>query len=262
LANFRIKAILFDLGETLLNFGKIDTTKAFVEAGRLTYDYLKELSQPVGNFQFYLWRNLVGLRLHHLISTITGNDFDSLSLLKKNGLKKGLKLTDEQWQQLNWLWYEPLSRIASIEPDLAQTLTKLTDAGIKLGIVSNTFVHASSLDTHLDRYKLLDFFDLRMYSYQFNCRKPNKEIFLTAAERIGVNPENIFFVGDRINKDVKGAINAGMIPVLKDAYTNAGKKVPPGVIKINTIAELPELVEKISGNNVINNTKAREPVKK
>lgn len=240
----RIKAVLFDLGETILNFGKLNTSSLFAEAGRLTYDFLKQQSQPVGSFHFYLWRNLIGLRMHHLISSITGNDFDSLTLLKRNGQKKGFNLTNQQWEQLNWLWYQPLSAKASMEPGLIQTLTKLTNDGIKLGIVSNTFVHSSSLDRHLAQYELLEFFPLRIYSYQLHCRKPHKEIFLAAAEQIGESPENILFVGDRVNKDIKGAINAGMIPVLKTAYTNTGKKIPPGVEKINTIAELPELVKK------------------
>jgi HAD superfamily hydrolase (TIGR01549 family) len=239
-----IKAILFDLGETIFNFGRLDTSSLFAEAAGLTYDFLKQLSQPVGRFHFYLWRNLIGLRMHYLISAITGNDFDSLTLLKKNGQKKGFKLTDQQWEQLNWLWYKPLSAKASIEPDLTQTLTKLTNDGLTLGIVSNTFVHSNSLDRHLAQYELLEFFPLRIYSYQLHCRKPHKEIFLAAAKRIGENPEDIVFVGDRINKDIKGAINAGMIPVLKTAYTNTGKKTPPGVERINTIAELPELVKK------------------
>ena len=71
------------------------------------------------------------------------------------------------------------------------------------------------------------------------------KILQTAAERVGVKAENILFVGDRIDKDILGAVKAGMIPALKAAYTNAGKKVPPGVYKIDTIAQLPELVRKI-----------------
>ena len=172
--------------------------------------------------------------------------YTHLTLLKKNGQKKGYNLTDQQWEQLNWLWYQPLSAKASIEPDLIQTLAKLTNDGIKLGIVSNTFVHSSSLDRHLAQYELLEFFPLRIYSYQLHCRKPHKEIFLAAAEQIGESPKDILFVGDRISKDIKGAISAGMMPVLKTAYTNTGKKIPPGVDTINTITELPELVKKIS----------------
>jgi HAD superfamily hydrolase (TIGR01549 family) len=258
----RIKAILFDLGETILNFGKLNTSGLFTQAARTTYDFLKQLSQPVGSFHLYLWRNIFGLRVHYLISSITGNDFDSLTLLKKNGQKKGFKLSDQQWEQLNWLWYQPLSTKASIEPDIVQTLTKLTNDGVKLGIVSNTFVHSSSLDRHLAQCELLEFFPLRIYSYQLHCRKPHKGIFLAAAQQIGEDPEDILFVGDRINKDIKGAIKAGMTPVLKTAYTNTGKKVPPGVEIINTIAELPNLVGKISPTSLFHNPKETEPARK
>ena len=58
--------------------------------------------------------------------------------------------------------------------------------------------------------------------------------------------ENILFVGDQINKDVKAAAKNGMYAVLKAAYTNAGKKTPKGAWKINQLSELPELIEKIN----------------
>ena len=89
----------------------------------------------------------------------------------------------------------------------------------------------------------MDFFEFRMYSYEFNFRKPDRRIFLTAAERIGFGPEEIIYVGDRIDIDIKGAMAAGMKPVLKNAYTNAGKKTLDGVVRIDTIAELPALIE-------------------
>ena len=49
----KIKAVLFDLGETLLNFGKIKTTSLFREGARLSYDYLKSMGQSVGGFEYY-----------------------------------------------------------------------------------------------------------------------------------------------------------------------------------------------------------------
>ena len=54
------------------------------------------------------------------------------------------------------------------------------------------------------------------------------------------------FVGDRIDNDIKAAVKAGMTAVLKAAYTNAGKKSPKGVWKINQLSELPGLIEKIN----------------
>jgi len=238
LAEHKIKAIIFDLGETLLTYGKIKMFHLFKESGELAYAYLHNLNQPVGTFWPYLLRNLIGLRFKYMISAITGNDFDSLEAIKKYGLKKGYNLTEQQWQELNWLWYEPLGKKAHIEENLAETLGKLKAAGMKLGILSNTFVHSSTLDRHLAQEGLIDFFDMRIYSYQFDFRKPNRRIFLEAASRLGIDPSEAIYVGDRLDADVAGARGAGMTPILKAAYTNAGKIVPNGTTKIDNIAEL------------------------
>jgi FMN phosphatase YigB (HAD superfamily) len=54
------------------------------------------------------------------------------------------------------------------------------------------------------------------------------------------------FVGDRINTDIKPATKVGMQAVLKAAYTNIGKKIPKGALRINQLSELPVLIEKIN----------------
>ncbi len=246
MASHEIKAVIFDLGETLLNFGSVNTGALFKEAARRSYEFLRQAGQPVGPYICYLWRSLGSLRMRAFLSDITGNDFDSRAVLRGYGEKKGFDLTEEQWRRMNWLWYEPLCEIANVEPTLAQTLTELRDAGLKLAIVSNTFVNADSLEEHLAREGVLDFFEVRMYSYQFEFRKPDRRIFIEAAGRVGCQPAEIIYVGDRIDKDVNGSIRAGMTPVLKTAYTNEGKKVPAGVAKIDRIAELPQLVSSMN----------------
>ena len=242
----KIKALLFDLGDTLLDFGKINPGDIFRQGARLSYDFLKSRGQPVRSFKYYCLWNMAALQFRRIVSAITKNDFNSLTLLRWIGVKKGIRLDGDQWKHFVWLWYEPLCKIATIEPDLRETLTKLKKSGLKLGIVSNTFVNGCSLEKHMEQVGILDFFDPRMYSYQFDFRKPNPRIFRIAAERIGEAPENIMFIGDRINMDIRPAIKVGMRAVLKTAYTNNGKKVPDSAWKINHISELPALIEKIN----------------
>ena len=244
----KIKAVLFDLGETLLNFGQVNTTGLFRQGAISSYDFLKNLGQPVGGFNYYYWRNMIALRVRHWLSNITGRDFDTLALLKKVGTKKGVKLNPEQWRHLAWLWYEPLSQVGQTEPKTKETLAALKNSGLKLGIVSNTFVNGSSLDEHLRQLGILDFFTVRVYSYEFNFRKPNTQIFKVAAKRIGETLENILYVGDRIDKDIKPAVKTGMQAVLKAAYTNAGKETPRGAWKIDRLCELPRLIEIINAD--------------
>ncbi len=242
----KIKAVLFDLGETLLDFGKFKAGRLFRQGARLSYDFLKSCGQPVGNFQYYCWRNLIALRIRHLLSNIMKKDFNSLALLRRKGTKKGVHLDKQQWRHFAWLWYEPLSKVATAEPKIKETLTALKNSGLKLGIVSNTFVNGCSLEKHLEQEGILDFFTVRVYSYEFDFRKPDVRIFKISAERIGEMVDNILYVGDRIDKDIIPAIRSGMQAALKTAYTNNGKKIPKGAWRINQLAELPALIEKIN----------------
>ena len=246
MAEKKIKAVLFDIGETLMVFGKVDVVRLFKEGGGLAYKFLNSLNQPTGSPTFFLFRHLIIIRFFNILSNITGRDFDSFELLKKTEEKKGVRLSPQQWQDFAWCWYEPLSKLAKIEPDIKETLNKLKSAGIKLGILSNTFVNAVTLDKHLGHLGLLEFFPVRIYSYNFKFRKPDNRIFIEAARQMQTEPGNILFVGDRLEADIKGAKNTNMFAVLKKAYTNVKKAIPNGITKIENLSELPEIVEKIN----------------
>lgn len=242
----RISAVIFDLGDTLLNFGRFKTFPLIRQGAMASYDYLASQGQPAGNFQVYFWRNLVSLRLRRLLSAVAGRDFDVLSLFERVGRKRGIAFSSDQWLHFAWCWYEPLSKLARVEPDIKQTLTALRDAGLKLGILSNTFVTSDSLDKHLQQFGLLEFFPVRLYSYQFDFRKPDPRIFDAACRQMECPPQNTLFVGDRVKIDIEPAIKMGMHAVLKEAYTNNSKPVPDGAVRISNIAELPGLVEQIN----------------
>ncbi len=242
-----IRAVLFDLGDTLLNFGRIRKTRVFLAGAKCAYAFLQAHSGYRGRFGWFFLRNLVRLHVKMTLSNLQQRDFDSLELLQTVGTREGVQLSTEQWEQFAWLWYEPLGRCASVEPDLRETLGLLARRGLKLGIVSNTFVNRASLERHLRELGLLEFFPLRLYSYEFHRRKPSVEIFRIAAERIGEAARNILFVGDRIDNDIVPALQSGMKAVLKETRANQGKRTPRGAYRVRHLAELPDLIEQING---------------
>ena len=257
----RIEAVLFDLGETLLKFGRLDRNKLFSESVARSYAYLKEQSQPVGSFGayrlFYLW----GIRYHVFKSWLTGNDFNSLQLLKDYGRRKGFTLSEAQWEEYNWQWYKGLADLGGVVDGTADTLGKLQQMGLKLGMLSNTFIHKSSLERHMQQAELVDHLPVRLYTYDYPWRKPDVRIFKEAAAAIGVDCEKIIYVGDRIDNDVVGARKAGMLPVLIKAYTNENKNIPADIAFIGTINDLPEMIQKIACLEDVNcKTDQGEPV--
>ena len=240
----RIEAVLFDVGETLLKFGRLDRKRLFAEAVERSYRFLTQHQQPVGSFGAYRFFYSWGLKLRVFKSWLTGNDFDSLQLLRNYGRTKGFTLSDEQWEQLNWQWYRGLAEIARIDDGAPEALAQLREKGLRLGLLSNTFIHKCSLERHLRQKGLLEYLPVRLYTYDYPWRKPDKRIFEAAAEKIGVPCSNIIYVGDRIDNDVVGARRVGMLPVLVKAYTNENKAIPSDVHYIQSIAELPEWIQK------------------
>ncbi|RLE83608.1 MAG: hypothetical protein DRJ41_04620, partial [Thermoprotei archaeon] len=73
--------------------------------------------------------------------------------------------------------------------------------------------------------------------------KPDARIFKIALKRLGSRPEEAVHVGDDPLMDVKGAKNAGILPILIDR-----KGVYKGKVKtliIETLNELPLLLRNI-----------------
>jgi HAD superfamily hydrolase (TIGR01509 family) len=213
----RINAILFDLGDTLLDFGSVDLQKLFNEGARLAYDYLAEMGHPLPSFSAYRRRHLFSIRWHALKAEVTGREFSSLSLMDKLCQKMGLDLDHAQLVKLCSLWYEPLRRCGQTEPGLREMLIELNREGLQLAVVSNTFIPGEVLDLHLQAENLYDQLPVRVYSCDVGYRKPHRKIFEQALEKLeNTPPESCLFVGDSPRADIRGASRMNMVTVLKD----------------------------------------------
>jgi len=238
----RVKGILFDFGDTLVDFGQPDVASVFEAGARLTYEYLQSLSKLLPSFVAYHRRQLRALRWNYFKSKLTRREFNSLDLLGRLATRMGHQLTDDQMLELAWLWYEPLSRSASVEDGLRDMLRRLGECGIKLGLVSNTFVPAAVLDRHLEQLGLLELLPVRVYSCQVGYRKPHPDIFAIALHRAGLEASEALFVGDSLRADIFGANRAGMISVLKDPAGRHNHDPIRPRHRIQTLRELPGIL--------------------
>ena len=242
----RIKGILFDLGDTLLDFPHVDVTKMFAAGARLAYEYLRQIGQPLPPFHKYHRMQLWAIRQRYFLSRITRREFNALDLIARLGARMGQTLTRSHAVELAWLWYEPLSKRAVMEADLPTTLRQLRDRSLTLGLVSNTFIPAEALDRHLRRESLIDLLPVRVYSCNVGRRKPHQRIFDVALGEARLRPDQTLFVGDSPRADIKGANRAGMISVLKDpAQRHAKSRIKPH----HRIARIAELIDIVAGYN-------------
>ena len=68
----------------------------------------------------------------------------------------------------------------------------------------------------MERFGLLQYFQVLVWSSEFGKSKPSPDIFHKALKDIGVSPEEAVYVGDKFDRDVAGSRGAGMHPVWFD----------------------------------------------
>jgi epoxide hydrolase-like predicted phosphatase len=82
------------------------------------------------------------------------------------------------------------------------------DSGIRTGLVSNSWS-----TSHYDRDLLVQLFDIAVISAEVGLHKPQPEIYLLAAKRLGVEPERCVFIDD-LRENCAGAEAVGMTAIL------------------------------------------------
>jgi len=90
---------------------------------------------------------------------------------------------------------------------MLEAVGRARDAGVPTGLISNSWV----MDHYTDEIRSL--FDEVVISAEVGLHKPQPEIYLLAAERLGVRPEDCVFVDD-LRENCAGAEAVGMTAVL------------------------------------------------
>lgn len=140
-------------------------------------------------------------------------------------------------------YMENLSEGHYFLPGAEEALEKLSKK-YRLFIASNGT--ASVQRRRMDSADLYRFFEDIFVSQEIGAEKPNAEFFEGAFARIpGFDRSKAMIVGDRISSDIMGGNNAGIATCWVNA---AGETHDPAVrvdYEIKSLAELPELLEKL-----------------
>jgi putative hydrolase of the HAD superfamily len=122
-----------------------------------------------------------------------------------------------------------------------QTLAMLETVSHSHTIVAITNGNADVFKTEIGRY-----FDLSIRADEAGIAKPDRGIFDLAWQKLGCEPHEVVHIGDSIENDVQGAINAGVIPIW---YNPDGAENTLGVNEIRALSELPSLVQQLSDSH-------------
>jgi len=98
-----------------------------------------------------------------------------------------------------------------ILPGVLSLLDRAREYGLKLAVASSS--PENWVVGHLTRLGLLDYFDAVVTADDVELTKPDPGLFLLAADKIGVKPNEVIVLEDSSN-GVKGAKRAGMFVVV------------------------------------------------
>jgi putative hydrolase of the HAD superfamily len=179
-----LKALLVDFGGVLTT-NVFESFRAFSEQEGLDPDAVKKLFKERGE----------GLDLLRQLERgeISGEDF-----APRFGALLGVEDTTDLTQRL----------FAGVGPDepMVEAVRRVKQAGIRTGLISNSWGDRG-------QYQDLDIFDGVVISGDVGLNKPDPEIFLLGAERVGVSPEQCVFVDD-LKENCEGAEAVGMTAIL------------------------------------------------
>jgi putative hydrolase of the HAD superfamily len=98
-----------------------------------------------------------------------------------------------------------------------------------LGLLSN-FTHPPAAAQIIAELDLEPFFEVMLISGDLGYRKPHHSVFEELSDQLGVDKEEIAFVGDDPEADVEGALRAGLQPVWTTYVRDNNITPAPGVV--------------------------------
>ncbi|MDR2830839.1 MAG: TIGR02253 family HAD-type hydrolase [Methanobrevibacter sp.] len=126
-------------------------------------------------------------------------------------------------------------------PKTTDILIYLKSKGYRLAIISNGLTIKQW--EKLVRLNLHNFFDEVITSEEVGFEKPNKYIYDEALKRMDCEAESSIMIGDKLNTDCIGAINAGMSSILVNPNINPKEiqKIKDNDLDIKIIKKINEL---------------------
>jgi HAD superfamily hydrolase (TIGR01509 family) len=232
-----IDGVLFDYGQTLVTFEyPRDEVLEVIRNFRPTIEEVT--GEPAPPAEAILEDVL--MPLEEYVSSESEDEVDWLEVAKVAWGREGLSLPDGllyeivNAEQMCW------DRILKVDPDSLALLSLLRSRGIKRAICSNAPFPPEMMRRQVEGNGIGELMDGVIFSSMLGRRKPAPEIYRAALDTIGVPPQKVLFVGNRVREDYEGPRALGMRAVIYTAHNSA--PAPAGVISIAALSEIPGLL--------------------
>lgn len=204
------KMILFDYGQTLIAEQKFDGVKgteavlkyATKNKYNLSAEQVQEkasaINKELGRFD---------PQKRHLVHIEVPNAMFTPYLYESQGIE--IPLSNEEIDTIFWNAAAPGKPTEGME----EFLEYLKNNGIRTGVISNIAYASAVVAERINNLLPENAFEFIITSSNYMFRKPDRRIFDLALEKAGLVSEDVWYIGDQYECDIKGALSAGLFPV-------------------------------------------------
>jgi len=219
-----VKAVLFDLGDTLVNTHTAETWRKILQALDIviSIDSVEEaMMESIREFEAEKHSDLSAREFYKELNLLH---------LKHLGITNQA-VTEILAEEINAKWFE----FANVQayPDVKETLHQLRKKGLKLGLITGGY--EIDIQQILPRAGLEGFFDVCVGADTIGNRKPCPEVFRYALRKLKVRADEAVFVGDSLERDYQAAKKVGMPAVM---INREGKPVADDVKSISSLKQI------------------------
>jgi putative hydrolase of the HAD superfamily len=126
------------------------------------------------------------------------------------------------------LYFSAFIQHATIIPGTKKMLATLQDR-YRIGLLSN-FTHPPAARNLITQLELEPFFEVVLISGDLGYRKPHGSVFEELIDQLGVQRDEIAFVGDDPDADITGALRSGLKPIWTTYVRDNNISPAPGML--------------------------------
>lgn len=241
----RPEMILFDYGHTLLYEPGFD----MLRGERAVFRHVTENPNRVTPEQSKAFGDELFSRTHG--ARRAGYEMHEWPMLRLQYEYLGIKF-DIPYQEVEEILWENASPGARM-PRVEEMLALLRKMGIRSGVISNIGWSGRALSRRIHRLLPENEFEFIIASSEYCFRKPEPLLFELALKKAGLSADQVWYCGDSVEADVRGAHSVGIYPILIEDKTmeqpwgdlNEGLTVDFDYLRIGGWGEMMEILNRL-----------------
>ena len=241
-----IKAVLFDLGGTLLHYPGTTSKQLFADGMARLHAELVKRGYAAPEREALRRRMARAIRVRAALRFFSMRELKFEKILVHVLGRHKVRLKSGETEHLARAFWRAYSEHIVYYDDMVVTIEKLRKMGLKVGLISNTIWPAWILREELGRASKAALFDVMLFSPEVGYRKPSRRIFRKALKQLGLKGREAAFVGDSPVEDVRGPQSVRMMTILKLPVRSKLRRSTQPDFKVQHLAEVPAIIEKVN----------------